>query len=112
MKKVIFSLLSFILAVGIFSADFKWNHKYQEGSSKELIAISNKLCNFTSAKIIPTEGFLLERPAFSVKFSKGNLYFENYDDPTIKTILFEGEAFISFSVENIIEQERLERFIG
>ena len=112
MKKFIFWVLTFLFSMGTFSADFKWNHKYQVGSSKELFALSNKLCNFTSARMIPTEGFTLERPALSVKFSKGNLYFENYDDPSISTILFEGEAFISFSVENIIEQERLERFIG
>jgi hypothetical protein len=110
MKKIIFLML-FSLCISSFAADFKWSHSYQPGSSQELISLSNMLAGNIGIKSAATEGFAVQRPAFSLKCGKGTVAYEMDEQKIIRGIYFEGQASVSFNVQNAIEQDHLERYI-
>lgn len=96
----------FFITFSIFSSDFKWTHNYQEKSSSKLISLANKLCSKSPTKFSTTEGFSVERPAFSLKCGKGTLY---YEVDELRGFYYEGNATISFYIDDKVETDHLEK---
>jgi hypothetical protein len=111
MKKIICALV-LLCCLPVFSSDFKWSHSYQDGSSQELLSLANKLAGPSAIKSAPTDGFAVQRPAFSLKCGKGTVSYEMDEQKVIRGIYFEGEASVSFNVSNTIEQDHLQRYIN
>lgn len=109
MSRIKFVVLVLFVTVNLFSADFKWSHNYQENSSKELVSLVNKLCTKTPTKTCPTDGFSIERPAFSLKCGKGSLFYEVDENNILRGFYYEGNATISFLVDDNNEADRLEK---
>lgn len=109
MNKIKFVALALLISVSLFSADFKWSHNYQESSSKELALLANKLCGASPVKSVQTEGFSVERPAFSLKCGSGTLFYEIDESNIIRGFYYEGNATISFLTDEKNEADRLEK---
>lgn len=113
MKKIMLFLSFYVvsLAISVLGAEFKWNHNYQEKSSKDLTTLSNKLCGISSTKSFQTEGFSLIRPAFSLKCGGGTIFYEYDEEGILRGFYYEGNATISFEVNEKVEAEHLEKAI-
>ncbi|HNQ77537.1 MAG TPA: M1 family aminopeptidase [Acidobacteriota bacterium] len=111
MKKLFFIVL-FLVSVPFLASDFKWSHSYQEGSSIELLSLANRAAGNAPIKSAQTQGFSLNRPAFSLKCGTGTIAWEIDEKKLVRGIYFEGAATVSFGVHDPVERDHLARYIG
>jgi hypothetical protein len=111
MKKTL-AILFAVISINFFSMDFEWSHTYQKESSKDLVTLINKMCVTFSVNSSLTDGFKIERPAFQMVCSNGTIYYENDEQNIFRGFFYEGDATINFAVNDTVEQERLQRFLG
>ncbi|GEM_PF-1290032 len=107
--KLLLSIFTFVFAFNFLCAEFKWTHHYQENSSKELVILATDLCGTTFVKSSQTDGFSLIRPAFSLKCGRGTLFYDFNEKGILRGLFYEGEATITFEVNDKVEVDRLEK---
>ncbi|MCX7829806.1 MAG: hypothetical protein N2445_01920, partial [Acidobacteria bacterium] len=112
MNKIKVVVTFFFFTINLFCANFNWTHKYQDNSSADLTTLANKLCGTTPVRVVQTDGFSIVMPAFSLQCGQGKLYYEVDEGNAIRGFYYEGNATISFSVEDRVEADRLEKCLN
>lgn len=108
-RTVLFAMGS-LVAVSAVAGDMKWGRGLQKGCDKELVGIYNVVCEPTALRSGKTPGFRIARPGFTLEASAGNLWAEDTAAGGPKGLYYEGEAKLSFSVEDPLEQDHLALF--